>query len=205
MDDGPPPLPNYQDWVTKTQYAHEDDCTCQACYHFHVYDDRILLGLVWNDREYDKYRDEAVARWNRDCPLRAARRAAMPKPKHHTGNGAPKGTWAGTLTMAPTDPTNEAEMITAIQKIMSQRTCPVQKYAWYLEYTENAMPHIHFIYQTPGGGRIHQKVFKRLWPIWDEATNVGRGHRGGYHRIVHDTEAYLTYIKKDGGVHASSW
>lgn len=201
-DDTLPVVLSYDRWVA----LHEPKCNCTACYQFHVLDDRLLMNLAHGpDHLYDKAWKQSKESWMRNCPVESEKIASRPKAKHHSGNGAPKGTWSGTLTMSPTDPTNEAEMLTAIQKIMSQKTCPVLKYAWYLEYTENGTPHIHFIYQTPGGGRIHQKVFRRLWPIWDENTAVGRGHRGGYHKLCHDTEAYLTYIKKDGGIHASNW
>lgn len=83
-----------------------------------------------------------------------------PPKKSHVGNGKPQGIFAGTLTMSDKDDTNENEMCIAITKIMTQKTVPVKKYAWYLEYTKNELPHIHFIYATESGGRIHQKIFK---------------------------------------------
>lgn len=125
--------------------------------------------------------------------------------RHHEGNGKPNGIFAGTLTMAPTDPTNENEMVIAIKKIMNQQTCPVEKYAWYVEYTKNDLPHIHFIYQTPSGNRIHQKVFKRYWKTWDEKQRCGTGHRGGYHKLVKSETAYLEYIEKESGRNENKW
>lgn len=123
----------------------------------------------------------------------------------HEGNGAPTGTFAGTLTKSPDDPLSEDDMVNAITKIMAQQTCPVEKYAWYVEYTENGLPHIHFIYRTVSNGRIHQKVFKRYWKTWDEKVKLGKGHRGGYHRHVESELAYLEYIAKDSGRCGKSW
>jgi hypothetical protein len=33
---------------------------------------------------------------------------------------------------------------------------------------------------------------------------VGNGHRGGYHALCHNNDAYLKYISKDGGRHDQS-
>lgn len=123
----------------------------------------------------------------------------------HEGNGAPSGIFAGTLTKAPDWKETEDDMIRAMHKIMEQNTCPVEKYAWYLEYTQNGLPHIHFIYQTVSRGRIHQKVFKRYWKQWNEANRIGVGHIGGYHKHVASEIAYQEYIAKDGGVHMDRW
>lgn len=127
------------------------------------------------------------------------------KTGHHIGNGKDSGIFAGTLTMSPEDATNEAEMCSSISKIMAQQTCPVKRYAWYLEHTENGLPHIHFIYETESRGRIHQKVFKRYWKTWDEKQKIGRGFRGGYHKYVESETAYKEYIEKDGGRHVDKW
>lgn len=123
----------------------------------------------------------------------------------HEGNGKPSGIFAGTLTKAPDWPDTEEDMISAMEKIVSQQTCPVEKYAWYLEYTDAGTPHIHFIYQTTSGGRIHAKVFKRYWKQWDEKRRLGKGHQGGYHSHVESELAYLEYIEKDSGRSASNW
>jgi len=123
----------------------------------------------------------------------------------HEGNGAPNGVFAGTLTKAPDWKETEEDMIRAMHKIMEQKTCPVQKYAWYVEHTDAGLPHIHFIYQTTTGGRIHAKVFKRYWKQWDEKRKLGKGHQGGYHRFVESETAYLEYIEKDGGIHLNRW
>jgi len=128
-----------------------------------------------------------------------------PPKTHHKGNGAPSGIFAGTLTMSPDDKTNEEEMIASMKKIFAQKTCPIKRYVWYLEYTQNGLPHIHFIYETESRGRIHQKVFKRYWKSWDESQKIARGHRGGYHKHVDSEIAYLEYIEKDSGRHMNRW
>jgi hypothetical protein len=125
------------------------------------------------------------------------------KEKHHVGNGKHKGIFAGTLNMAPTWPENEVTLINAIQRIMKQKTCPVKRLHWNLEYTKANLPHIHFMYETVTGGRIHSKVFQRCYHHWDESKKCGEGHQGGYHREVYSEEEYMEYIKKDNGRHGS--
>lgn len=122
----------------------------------------------------------------------------------HSGNGKYKGSFAFTLTKSPEDDLSEEDMLEAVRKIMSQTSCPVKKYAWYLEYKENGShPHIHGVYETESGGRIEAKYFKRYWPIWDEKLSLGHGFRGGYHRPVRNDENYAQYISKDGGLSES--
>lgn len=123
--------------------------------------------------------------------------------KAHVGNGTHRGLWAGTLTMPP-EHASADDMIKAIRKLMVQRSCPVKRYAWYMEYTAAGTPHVHFIYETDTGGRIEAKHFKRAWPLWNEKLAVGNGHQGGYHKQVYDVEAYKAYISKDGGLSDSS-
>ena len=126
--------------------------------------------------------------------------------KKHTGNGVYQGPYAFTLTKSPLDKQNTNDMIKAVEKIMSQKSCPVEQYSWYLEYKgldDEGLPqhpHIHGMYETASGGRIEAKHFKRAWPIWDEKHKLGAGHRGGYHRPVRQDEGYANYIKKDGGI-----
>lgn len=122
--------------------------------------------------------------------------------KSHEGNGAYQGAFAFTLTKSPEDNLTEFDMIKSVRKIMSQKSCPVKRYAWYLEYGDNeekTHPHIHGLYETESQGRIEAKHWKRAWPIWDEKTKLGRGHRGGYHRPIRSEEGYADYIKKDAG------
>lgn len=126
--------------------------------------------------------------------------------RSHEGNGTYSGAFAFTLTKSPKDSQTVSDMIKAAKKIVSQQSCPVIKYAWYLEYKgkdELGMPihpHIHGMYETVSGGRIEKKHFKRAWPIWEETKRLGAGFRGGYHRPIKDGEAYSDYIKKDGGI-----
>lgn len=175
---------------------------CLACFKFWVIDDMTLFDLM-DDRSYDKLFKQSLNEVRRNCPALAEKWARKFNPDR--SNHKPLGTWAGTLTMSPNDATNEEEMVSAVKKLFRQKTVPVQKYAWYLEYTANGLPHIHFIYRTASGGRIHQKVFKRVWKIWDESQNVGAGHRGGYHRLCHSEDEYMKYISKDQGRHESNW
>jgi len=119
----------------------------------------------------------------------------------HNGNGTYKGAWAFTLTKSPDDDITEEQMIAAVRKIMAQQSCPVVKYAWYLEHKENGThPHIHGMYETSTGGKIESKHFKRAWKIWDPSQRLGQGFRGGYHRPVLSNELYSAYIAKDGGI-----
>lgn len=121
--------------------------------------------------------------------------------KKHSGNGAPSGAFAFTLTKSPTDDLTEADMVAAVRKIMCQKSCPVKRYAWYLEYKEDGKhPHIHGMYETDKGGVIEKKHFSRAWKIWDPSKPLGAGFRGGYHRPVRSEEGYSDYIKKDGGL-----
>lgn len=121
------------------------------------------------------------------------------KNTHHEGNGRPIGAFAFTLTFSPNDGKTEADLVAAVRKVMKQRSCPVKRYAWYLEYGDEAMkrhPHIHGLYETETGGIIEKKHWKRAWDIWDPSTPLGAGFRGGYHRPVRDDEGYAQYIKK---------
>jgi len=126
--------------------------------------------------------------------------------KTHVGNGKHNGAWAFTLTKAPTDSLTVGDMIAAVKKVLNQKSCPVKKYAWYLEYKGYdaeglpAHPHIHGMYETVSGGRIESKHWKRAWKIWEETKCLGAGFRGGYHKPVADETAYTDYIAKDGGI-----
>lgn len=154
------------------------------------------------DHVYDRINNQVNRLWWSKCPQH---KHLLNVNKRKQGNGKPKGIWAGTFTMSPSDPYNEEDMVKAVRKLFSQNTSPVKKYSWYVERTENDLPHIHFCYQTPDGGRILAKVFKRVWPIWDENHSVGRGHRGGYHSLCASPDDYLKYISKDKGRHDTQW
>lgn len=120
-----------------------------------------------------------------------------------TKNGKYNGPFAFTLTMSPSWGLSEEDMIQAVRKIMAQKSQPVKKFAWYLEYKDEETkkhPHIHGMYETENGRRIEKKHFKRSWPKWNEDQQLGAGFVGGYHRPVHHDEAYSKYIAKQGGV-----
>lgn len=128
------------------------------------------------------------------------------------GNGAPRGAFAFTLTKSPKDNLSVGDMLTAVRKVMSQRSCPVSKYAWYYEdkgrddNDQPIHPHIHGMYETESLGRIEKKHWKRAWSIWgegDPTLKMGAGFRGGYHRPVKHDEKYEEYIKKDNGMSES--
>lgn len=126
-----------------------------------------------------------------------------PKGQKHTGNGAPQGAFAFTLTKSPNDDLTEDDMVRAVRKVMNQNSCPVKRYAWYLEYGNKELkehPHIHGMYETESGGVIEKKHWQRAWKIWDPAKKLGAGFRGGYHRPVRSEESYDEYIMKDGGL-----
>jgi len=140
-----------------------------------------------------------------DSYINQRKKCLQKEKKTHKGNGSYAGPFAFTITKSPQDPLTEDHMIVAVKKIMSQKSCPVVKYAWYLEHKENGThPHIHGMYETTTMGRIEAKHFKRAWPIWDEKSPMGAGFRGGYHRPVRHQECYDDYIKKDGGLSESS-
>lgn len=125
----------------------------------------------------------------------------------HVGNGAYKGPFAFTFTMSPEWGLTRYDMIEAAQKLMSQKSQPVIKFAWYLEYgneEQQQHPHIHGMYETGNGRRIEMKHFKRAWANWSEDDKRGQGFVGGYHRPVKDGENYAKYIKKQGGIGESS-
>jgi len=152
----------------------------------------------------------------RNCPQQALedfefflRHSKTHDKKPHQGNGAPSGAFAFTLTKSPNDPLSVGDMLTAVRKVMAQKSCPVIKYAWYYEEKgrddngDAIHPHIHGMYETESGGKIEKKHWKRAWSIWDPEKPQGAGFRGGYHRPVRADEAYTNYIKKDGGMSES--
>jgi len=172
----------------------------------HVTPNEVRVANNWPAclGSHDPVLEQTAFDWQITDFLRMKKRDCTCKKKSHKGNGTPSGPFAFTLTKSPSDPLTEDDMIAAVKKIMSQKSCPVTKYAWYLEHKENQThPHIHGIYETTSMGRIEAKHFKRAWPIWDEKTPMGAGFRGGYHRPVKHGESYEDYISKDGGLSAS--
>ena len=120
-----------------------------------------------------------------------------------TKNGKYNGPFAFTLTMSPSDGLTEEQMTFACRKIMEQKSQPVKKFAWYLEYKDEETkkhPHIHGMYELDDGRRIEKKHWQRQWKIWDETIALGAGFRGGYHRPVRIDEAYADYISKQNGL-----
>lgn len=132
------------------------------------------------------------------------------KRKLKVGNGVYQGPFAFTLTKSPKDPYTVGDMLTAVRKVMHQKSCPVIKYAWYYEDKgrddngDPIHPHIHGMYETATGGRIETRHWKRAWRIWNPDKPLGAGFVGGYHRPVRDGEGYSNYIKKDGGMGESN-
>jgi len=163
-----------------------------------------MYGRAWHTSKFGEMA-EFIHRWH-DTKHK----------KHHEGNGVQKSAWAFTLTKSPSDDLTVADMIAAARKVMRQKSCPVKKYAWYLEYKGvdeaglPAHPHIHGMYETESGYKIEEKHFARVWKIWRQKDKngdvimLGSGWRGGYHEAVHDTAAYKDYIKKDGGIGESN-
>lgn len=124
------------------------------------------------------------------------------KPKHHEGNGRPTGAFAGTLNMSWEWNENEDTIVEAMKNILNQQTCPVKRFRWNLEFCKDGKPHVHFLYETKTGGRIHSKVFKRYWPYWGEDKySMIKKERftGGYHQPCSIEEAYIRYMNKDKG------
>lgn len=178
---------------------------CSECVGGKLYKQHIaeLTSTITTDWcSHCDYIENYKTDYNHICPIHKTQNI---KKQHHTGNGKPKGIFAGTLTMSPKWDTNEEEMVSAIKKIMRQKTTPVKRYVWYLEYTKENVPHIHFIYETVKGGRITQQTFKRQWKWWDESTPCGSGHVGGYHKHCAKEDDYLEYISKDKGRHENKW
>lgn len=189
--------------------AYDDDeaynasvAACDSCGKWVIRDRELARPSNLSESEFNKLY-KIMMNGFYSCPIHFPK---MAKRGTHKGNGRHKGIWSGTLTMSPSDDKTEEDMITAIKKLMRQKSCPVKRYAWYLEYTEAGTPHIHFVYETESGGRIERKHFKRMWSLWDEDTRCGAGFRGGYHRECHSESEYLSYIKKDNSpVHEDCW
>lgn len=167
---------------------------CEVCEHFVTKTFKCQFDPATLDREFSQW----------SAHMKSQKCLKFGKSRSHKGNGVPQGAFAFTLTKAPTDPLSVGDMVIAVRKVMSQKSCPVKRFAWYYEdkgvdANGNAVhPHIHGMYETESSGRIEAKHFKRAWPIWDEKMPVGKGFRGGYHRPVRSEEGYSEYIKKDG-------
>lgn len=156
--------------------------------------DSDALDNIWK-QQITKYWNKKLEHENQfhgtNHPLKGANTAR---------NGAHCGQWAFTLTKSPNDGLTEQDLLKAVKKLMAQQSCPIKKYAWYLEHKDGTHHHIHGVYETESGGRIEAKHWKRAWPIWNEKQRLGDGFRGGYHKPVMDNNEYLKYISKDNGV-----
>lgn len=168
-------------------YAWKELCCCEEGAH--------LRAKTWY-----KYGCGQMPDWDAEMVYTKHWMKCRPKKE---GNGKHSGKWAFTLTCSPKDGLNKQDMIKAVRKVLSQRSCPVQRYAWYYEHLGvvdgvETHPHIHGMYELESGGRIEAKHWKRAWPIWDEKVKLGQGFRGGYHRPVRSDEGYADYIQKQG-------
>lgn len=194
-----PPIPDNdeKEWLE----ANPEIWHKRNCIHCQRYDQML--------REGESTESYGWTKWYKHCEDIRSRSACTKYGGHkptHKGNGRHKGLWAGTLTMSPTDDKSQEDMIAAIKKLMRQKSCPVKRYVWYLEYTQAGLPHVHFLYETETGGRIERKHFKRVWSLWDEDSKCGAGFRGGYHRECHSEAEYLVYVQKDNSpVHENCW
>jgi len=180
-------------------YKYRMASDTHSCEHCLAFDSYLSTCNPFDDRLFSKQWKDGKELYLQKCSAYQAYKARNQKGQHK-GNGTHNGLWAGTLTTPPNEHT-EDDMTKAMGKIFAQKSCPLKRYAWYMEYTEIGTPHIHFIYETETGGRIEAKHFKRYWPIWNEKIAMGAGHRGGYHKAVYDPEAYQVYISKDNGKH----
>lgn len=193
--------------MSETPIQAKDDphwwrtCGCEVCYEVGEQIHKPITGgfaVMANMRAWDKFTAHI-----KSCPYLTPR-------KQRVGNGTYQGAWAFTLTMSPKDGLSVGDMITAVRKLMRQKSCPVIRYAWHYEDKGRDVngdpihPHIHGMYETTTGGRIEAKHFKRAWSIWDEKKPMGAGFRGGYHRPVRSEERYDDYMSKDGGM-GESW
>lgn len=167
-------------------------------------DDDPYTSTVKQERIRTAY--DTISSNNAKCNRLLDEIAHLKKSRNKVGNGVYQGAFAFTLTKSPKDPYTVGDMLTAVRKVMHQKSCPVVKYAWYYEDKgrdangDPMHPHIHGMYETASGGRIETRHWKRAWAIWNPDKPLGKGFQGGYHRPVRSDEGYQVYIKKDGGM-----
>ena len=109
--------------------------------------------------------------------------------------------YAFTLTQSPADGYTREDMVAAVEKLfeIGLTNAPSERsvsFCYAMEHPDTNF-HIHGYYSTASGRRIAGQFFKRAWRIWDETMPLGKGHRGGYHKKVGDSSAYLEYCRKD--------
>lgn len=172
----------------------EELSKCDICKAFFTFEPKGQQTIVAEQFVTDRF-----FKHNKGCKI-------LNPHKVREGNGAYSGAWAFTFTKSPTDPYSVGDMLTAVRKVMTQKSQPVAQYAWYYEdkgRDENGdpiHPHIHGMFETIDLSKIQPKHWKRAWPIWDPNKPMGQGFRGGYLRPVRSEERYSDYIKKDGGL-----
>lgn len=196
-------------------YPHRDGnilCLCNACCAQQaarkalepnsVYPDcedcHLTFNFLFNEYQNVFCKDHLA---EERLKLLAAVEAAKPKDPR----SAEKGTqYAFTLTMPP-DYQPAKPLPEVAKKILTYGSTnkPYEKaikWAFVLEHTDKGTPHIHGMYETPSGRRIASKYFNRYWPLWDEKTRLGHGHKGGYHQKARHNESYVAYMDKEGVV-----
>jgi len=133
--------------------------------------------------------------------------ALSPKPVKRSNAADDNTEYAFTLTMPPLyDSKKSIEEVARLICTNGLTNKPYEKpekWAFVLEHIEAGTPHIHGMYKTPSGRRIAAKYFQRYWPLWDEKTKLGHGHKGGYHQKARHNESYVAYMEKEGCVHSS--
>lgn len=132
----------------------------------------------------------------------------IPSPVRGRPKAEPDTEWAFTLTMPPSyQPKKPIEEVARLIMEHALTNKPYEKaaeWAFVKEHTEAGTPHIHGVYKTPSGRRLASKYFQRYWPLWDEKTKLGLGHKGGYHAKARHTESYAAYLEKEGVVQKKS-
>ena len=177
------------EFLSSAGYCNSRDC-CTTCHSL----DSDCVGVASNDTLLTKAMAKLFKHYQKEHGMFAFA-------KTHTGNGTFQGAFAFTLTKSPNDDLTEEDMIKAAMKVMGQKSNPVKRFVWYLEYADEEIrkhPHIHGMYETNDGGRVEAKHWKRAWPVWNEKLRLGAGFRGGYHRPVRAEESYLQYVAKCG-------
>lgn len=127
-----------------------------------------------------------------------------PPTSRHPQAANPDQEYTFTLTMppdyTPPKPIEEVAKLILEKGITNKPYEKATSWAYVLEHTEKGTPHIHGVYKTPSGRRIASKYFQRYWPLWDEKTKMGAGHKGGYHALARHSESYHAYLLKEGVV-----
>lgn len=130
-----------------------------------------------------------------------------PKAKHPQ-SANPENEYAFTLTMPPDytphKPLEEVARLILEKGITNKPYERASEWAFVMEHTDKGTPHIHGVYKTPSGRRLASKYFQRYWPLWDEKTKLGAGHKGGYHSLARHSESYHAYLLKEGVVQKNS-